>query len=441
MYSAKIRFLMFLSLCCISVAALSETPVRIATYNIKFLNDDVGGERLDKLKSVIDLLEADVIALQEIDDRAALEKIFDKNDWHLVIDEDSGVNQDVAVAIRKAWTLVNIPADLDADDEHFLFSGVANNNFFPNRRDVLHVHARFDGDDIHIFVIHAKSRFGGRDVTEDRRVGAARALVSRIRVDFDDVPFVLLGDFNDNPDDQSLNILESGLDNQSAGPEQIRGPFLINVTEPLVVGDHVSWGLKSDAVTGEHLDTVTVGSRDINNAQRGTSGTISDILFDQILIPAWMDNWYVPDSASVFEFAVAARGNNSTRASDHVPVYADFVLRSGDAPAPASAGIRISSLLPNPQGTDNNHEEVTLANSTSSDVDLAGWVLRDLAGNEYALEGALGSGASRVITLQRGAMLNNMGDEVWLIDSSGEIVSHRVYSASDAQSGMAVIFN
>ena len=44
-------------------SALGETNVRIATYNIKYLNDNVRADRLAKLREVIDLLEADIIAL------------------------------------------------------------------------------------------------------------------------------------------------------------------------------------------------------------------------------------------------------------------------------------------------------------------------------------------------------------------------------------------
>ena len=55
--------------------ASAQTEVRIATYNIRYLDTNVSkaGDRLQKLTEVIQLLEADIIALQEIDDRAALE--------------------------------------------------------------------------------------------------------------------------------------------------------------------------------------------------------------------------------------------------------------------------------------------------------------------------------------------------------------------------------
>jgi endonuclease/exonuclease/phosphatase family metal-dependent hydrolase len=185
-------------------------------------------------ESVIDTLGADVIALEEIDDRDALEQIFG-NRWRLIIDDDSGNTQDVALAVRSDLELPDFGNDLDADDDDFLFSGSTNNEFFPNRRDVLAVNVRVPDENVTftVLVIHAKSRFGGRTTTEPRRIGAAVALIQRIGADYDGQPVVVLGDFNDTPDDRSLNVLETGNAEAGPGPDRQSGPFLINVTEPL----------------------------------------------------------------------------------------------------------------------------------------------------------------------------------------------------------------
>jgi endonuclease/exonuclease/phosphatase family metal-dependent hydrolase len=50
----------------------AEPIVRIASYNIKFLNaDDLPSQRRENLRAVIDSLDADIIGLQEIKDRRA----------------------------------------------------------------------------------------------------------------------------------------------------------------------------------------------------------------------------------------------------------------------------------------------------------------------------------------------------------------------------------
>jgi hypothetical protein len=117
-----------------------SAQVRVATYNIQFLSTEVinQGDRLSKLGEVIALLDADVIGLQEIADRAALELLFPPSEWHLVIDDDSTDLQDLAVVVRKPLQVTGLPLDLDADDEHFLFAHETE-TFFPNRRDLLAV--------------------------------------------------------------------------------------------------------------------------------------------------------------------------------------------------------------------------------------------------------------------------------------------------------------
>jgi hypothetical protein len=157
----------------ITTAAWSA-QVRVATYNIQFLSADVvhQGDRLDQLREVIALLDADVIGLQEIADRAALALVFPPAEWHLVIDDDSPDLQDLAVAVRKPLRVVGLPADLGADDEHFLFAHETE-TLFPNRRDLLAVPVQL-ADESATFVVmvhHGKSRAEGRAATDPRQRG------------------------------------------------------------------------------------------------------------------------------------------------------------------------------------------------------------------------------------------------------------------------------
>lgn len=288
----------------LSLLAQEEITVRVATYNIKFLsverlNRPNQQGRREKIRQVIELLDADVIALQEINDRAALREIFSEDDWILIIDDDSGDDQNVGVAVRKPFLVSGFdPGDFDADEEDFLFPNESN-VFFPNKRDVLSV--RIDIPDseetFYVMIVHTKSRFErdpnkGRATNDFRREGASKRLITKLDQDFHDEFFILLGDFNDNPDDRSLNILETGDPNTAGGPEENQGPFLINLTEPLVVSDHVSHGRNSLDIQGGQINTIDPGSRQRNNDGRRTNEHTGDILFDQILIPAHMLNRY-----------------------------------------------------------------------------------------------------------------------------------------------------
>ena len=76
------------------------------------------------------------------------------------------------------------------------------------------------------------------------------------------------------------------------------------------------------------------------------------------------------------DHVVSVRGNDSNRASDHVPVFVDLVFEDPATP-PSTSDLRIVALTPNPAGTDNRNEKVTLRNGTVSDVDLSAWTLTD----------------------------------------------------------------
>ena len=99
-------------------------------------------------------------------------------------------------------------------------------------------------------------------------------------------------------------------------------------------------------------------------------------------------------------------------------------------------GVEIAALLPNPAGRDEGHEQVVIRNATSTDVDLAGWSLRDRAGHVFWLTGKVPAGGTLTITMTEPTMpLNNDGDEVVLIDASGVARSRVAYAGEQARSG------
>ncbi len=78
-------------------------------------------------------------------------------------------------------------------------------------RDILH--ARFmgvAGDTLNVFVNHWPSRFAGTEITASRRGDAARVLNSCVKELIRLNPMsniIILGDFNDNPDDHSIRVI------------------------------------------------------------------------------------------------------------------------------------------------------------------------------------------------------------------------------------------
>lgn len=306
--------------------APARQRLRVASYNIRDLEAGVSAGRLANLRAVLGRLEADIIGLQEIGDRATLARLLPPDEWTIVLD-DQGDRLNLAVAVRRPYRVVSLPAPYDAGDEQFLFEGPICEPFFLYGRDVLAVEVGLPGGTVWVLVHHAKSRVGGRHLTDWQRCGAAAQLVGVLQRDFAGRQVILLGDFNDNPDDQSLNILETGNWAARPGPEPgVEGTLLVNLCQPLVEQDRVSWGLNELTTDGGRVDTRVPGSRERNQRERFASGTPQPILFDQILVSAGIETAVIRGSVKVFDDPVALAGG-AERASDHLPVLADFALQ------------------------------------------------------------------------------------------------------------------
>jgi hypothetical protein len=347
--------------------------------------------------------------------------------------------------VRKPLTVKGFTSNLNAADNNFLFpeDSAALEQFFVDNRDILFAEIRLPESErsFWVLVVHAKSRSGGRATTDPRRVGAARMLLPRLEQDFDERDYILLGDMNDNPDDESLNILETGNPNATGVEENTDGPFLINLAETLLAAGHVSHGLTSVDIVGDKVNTLDPDSRKRNNDKRGQNLHTGKILFDQLLIPMSMQSKYVQGSIRVFDDKVTVEGGTQESASDHVPVFADFEFDEEPAPPPPGPNPRIASALPNPAGTDAGREQVTLRNLGNAAAPLAGWKLRDRGMNVFNLTGTLAAGAASTITLPSGAMpLNNSGDSIALLDPTGAVRHQVEYTAAQAASGALVMF-
>jgi hypothetical protein len=86
---------------------------------------------------------------------------------------------------------------------------------------------------------------------------------------------------------------------------------------------------------------------------------------------------------------------------------------------------------------------VTIGNGTAEDedVDLTGWILRDRAGNRFALTGIVAAQQHLTIMMREFSMpLNNSGDDVSLLDLHRQIRHHVSYTATQAQAGNVVAF-
>lgn len=451
----RLRFALAFVVSTFCAAFAGAGEVTVVYYNIKFLDATKlasQGGRAQRLKDVIAQTGGHAFGLSEIKDRKAVEAVFPPARWGILIDrDDNGEDQDNAIVFDKSkLEMVNAPVDLKATDANFLFPAGTDDKPFPGRRDVLFATLRdkASGQTFVMLVVHLKARVDGRNTSEWRRVAAARKLVDAIESKFDGKPLVIGGDWNDNPDDVALNVLETGDPNATFGGPKASDPvFLINLMEPLLNEGHVSHGRTMSDVSGGKINTKDLNSRPRNKSGWGKNINTGDILFDQILVSDELNALHVPGSTKVFDGEVAVAGTGNEMASDHLPVLAKFKFSDGKQPAPpgavppAAGGLRVAALLPNPAGEDAGKEEVHLKNTSGVSVDLRGWQLIDRGGSVYHPTGTVAAGATFKILLPEGKLpLNNPGDTVTLYNPAGKEIHTVTYTKQQAGEGVLVLF-
>lgn len=98
-----------------------------------------------------------------------------------------------------------------------------------NTRYILSMWGKIEGEDFCFFVCHWPSRLGGEGFSEFKRKAAAKTVrnaIDSISVLRPDTRFVVMGDMNDNPDDESLaKVLGGKRDIDQLGAEDMFNPF------------------------------------------------------------------------------------------------------------------------------------------------------------------------------------------------------------------------
>ena len=77
-------------------------------------------------------------------------------------------------------------------------------------RDILYVHGELNGEPVHVFVNHWPSRRDGETETGYKRIRAAETLtgfMEGIEREHANPNYIIMGDFNDNPDSPSIRLL------------------------------------------------------------------------------------------------------------------------------------------------------------------------------------------------------------------------------------------
>ncbi len=209
----------------------SSDYVTVAFYNVENLFDTINDDgindgeftpnskkkwneerytsKLNSLARVIDKLGdsngPEILGLSEIENRGVLVDLIKKTELknknyeieHFESPDRRGI--DVALLYKKnvfeVTNSIAIPVKMPSDS-----------NFVS--RDILHVTGRFaDYDEFHFFVNHWPSRRGGLAKSEPKRTAAAltlRTAVSSLLTSDPNAKIIIMGDFNDEPENNSI---------------------------------------------------------------------------------------------------------------------------------------------------------------------------------------------------------------------------------------------
>ena len=101
--------------------------------------------------------------------------------------------------------------------------------------------------------------------------------------------------------------------------------------------------------------------------------------------------------------------------------------------------VRLTRILPDPAGPDFRNETVWLRNQSGATIDLTGWVLADLSGNEWKFVGTLAAGQeSAFVRNGQPLSLNNDGDQLELRDPDGNVAQSASYPAAGREEEVTI---
>ena len=180
-------------------------------------------EKQSRIAEVIDLLPGDLpvfVGLCEVENRTVLSDLIkqpalnakSRSGHYEIIHADSPDERGIDVAaIYDATQLKNVRFEY--------YSIALPDPKDPNTRDILHAQGTLSGEAIHFFVNHWPSRSGGQSESEPNRLAVAALLklkVEAVLADDAQAKIIIMGDFNDHPNDRSIYDVLGAKDSPAA---------------------------------------------------------------------------------------------------------------------------------------------------------------------------------------------------------------------------------
>ncbi|MBI3929753.1 MAG: endonuclease/exonuclease/phosphatase family protein [Armatimonadetes bacterium] len=243
--------------------------VTVGTYNVKNMFDHLDQnpregnkakpeKELEALARVIERSGADVVALQEVENREVLQHFVDEylaGEFTDVVLVEGNDGRGIDVALISKFPVTD--AVSHKDNVFPLPDGSGTTQF---RRDALRVDVDIPGYPMSVYTVHLKSRLGGPEATAQRQAEASelRRVVNQEMAPFPKHNFVVTGDFNDSPPTETLRRVLQG----EAGDEP-----LVDVLEGKPWDERDTWPSRGPnrqfdfVIMPEHMGDNLVDSR------------------------------------------------------------------------------------------------------------------------------------------------------------------------------------
>ena len=171
----------------------------------KNVDQEIYDLKIKNCSEVLLDLDVDVLGLCEVENAQVL------NDLNIAYQE-----RDYSIVHYDSPDKRGIDNALMYDSEHF---SVLSSRAIPNKlkngsstRDILYVIGEYEKETLHIFINHWPSNYGCKEKAIPKRTSTAQLIIREIdllrkRDKFSEI--ILLGDFNENPDDENIKLLET----------------------------------------------------------------------------------------------------------------------------------------------------------------------------------------------------------------------------------------
>ena len=437
----KNYFLVFIIL--LLTALIEAGTVRIMTYNL--LNFEDENDRENDFRSIISLIEPDLIIVQEVSGqegffnfKSDVLDLIEPNSWTGANFINQTASQDIALYYRN-------------DLFTFISTSDINTAQTAGTRDVIEwriIH-NTSAKELYLYGVHFKASSGQSNANQ--RLEEATVLRNYLN-DLDENFFIVAGDFNIYSNNQSS---EPAFEMLTGSSNNNNGRLYDPINR---IGNWHNNSSFADVHTQSPRTTSFGGG-----APGGMDDRFDWLFISSALLSDSSDIHYIEDSYETFgndgnHFNQAINSGNNMSvsneianalhdASDHLPVYMDLFFNDLTY---AFSGISITEIMPDPSMVSDSYGEwFEIFNSTDTSININGWVIKDLD-DDYHIIGSEGSdviiepgeyfvmarnddeglngGISAGYRYSNFTLSNN--DEVILTDSSGTILDQVHYTSS-----------